>query len=112
MNANGSAVTQLTSGSGQEYGASWSPDGARIVFSSYRDSQYDLYTINVDGSGEARLTNTPESETYPKWSSRGIAFTVWAGGDDRQVYRMNADGTGVTQLTRGGTPSFQAAWKP
>ena len=79
------------------------------VLSTY---EADPYTINVGGSGEAQLTNTPESESYPKWSSRGIAFTVWAGGDDRQVYRMNADGTGVTQLTRGGTPSFQAAWKP
>ena len=49
---------------------------------------------------------------YPEWSSRGIAFTVYTGGEDRQLYRMNADGTGVTQLTRGGTPSFQPAWKP
>ncbi len=109
--ADGSGVTQLTFGSGQEYGGSWSPDGARIVFPSYRNGQYDLYTINVDGSGEAQLTNTPESEGYPKWSASGIAFTVWTNGDDRQVYRMDADGTGVRQLTRG-TPSFQAAWKP
>ena len=41
-----------------------------------------------------------------------VSVTVSANADDRHVYLMNTDGTGVRQLTRGGTPSFQAAWKP
>jgi TolB protein len=41
----------------------WSPDGQKIAFSRHTllpDEQFDLYTVNADGSGLTRVTNTPD----------------------------------------------------
>ena len=44
----------------------------RIAFISGRDEvNGDLYTVNPDGSGIARLTNTPQQEWTPNWSPNG-----------------------------------------
>jgi Tol biopolymer transport system component len=46
----------------------FSPGGGKVVFSSDRDGDYDLYVTNADGSGEAqRLTNNPGDERSPDW---------------------------------------------
>ncbi len=46
---------------------SWSPDGLHIVFSSNRSGQYELYTMNWDGSRQRKLTNGM-TITAPDWS--------------------------------------------
>jgi Tol biopolymer transport system component len=45
---------------------SWSPDGKKIVFGRQPATtlQRDLYTVNADGSGLFRVTNTPEIEEF------------------------------------------------
>ena len=45
----------------------WSPDGSKIVFTSSRDGQGDLYIMNADGSQVQRLTNSPELEFAQCW---------------------------------------------
>jgi Tol biopolymer transport system component len=46
----------------------YSPGGGKIVYSLYRDGDYDLYVMNADGSGEPRrLTNYPGDERSPGW---------------------------------------------
>ena len=60
MNADSSDPTRLTDHPGDNFAPSWSPDGTQIVFVSGRDQEagiYDLYIMNADGSGVARLTN-------------------------------------------------------
>ncbi len=46
---------------------SWSSDGLHIVFSSNRNGQYELYTMNWDGSRQRKLTNGITA-TAPDWS--------------------------------------------
>jgi Tol biopolymer transport system component len=44
-------------------GPGWSPDGKKIAFSRHTllpDEQFDLYTVNADGSGRFQVTNTPD----------------------------------------------------
>jgi Ca2+-binding RTX toxin-like protein len=63
VNADGSSVTQLTTGAEASY-PTWSPDGNKIAFE--RDG--DIWIMNVDGSNAARVTNTPgEEEREPDW---------------------------------------------
>jgi len=45
-------VTPLTSGRERDVRPDWSPDGSRIAF-----SRGELYTINLDGTGERSLTD-------------------------------------------------------
>ena len=49
----------------------WSPDGSRIVLSMFlgNTGRFDIYAANADGSGLARLTDTPEFEDFADWGS-------------------------------------------
>lgn len=93
---------------------SWSPDGTKIVFASDRDAKFgvntylEIYTMNADGSGVTRLTfNDDGIDYYPKWSPDGtkIMFTTDRATNTHcyafalDVWTMNANGTGQTNLT-------------
>ncbi len=69
-NADGTAENQLTTNEAAAYDSEpvYSPGGGKIVFSSDRDGDYDLYIMNADGSGEPRqLTNSPGDDRSPDW---------------------------------------------
>jgi dipeptidyl aminopeptidase/acylaminoacyl peptidase len=72
----------------------WSPNAERIVFRALHDDWWDLWAINADGSGLARLTNDPAVDALPVWSPDGewIAFLSDLGGD-WGIYIMRADGS-------------------
>ncbi len=80
----------------------------KIAFSSNRTGNYDIYTMNADGSDVTRLTSAPEEDLHPAWSPDGkkIAFFRY---QSQTLYVMNADGTGQTSLdvwTLDGEPSW------
>jgi Tol biopolymer transport system component len=86
----------------------------KITFAS-QGGTYDVLTINPDGSGATDLTpNTPgSSEHDPAWSpdrSR-IVFASDVTGVN-YLYLVNADGTGLRQLTTGFGTDIQPAWSP
>jgi Tol biopolymer transport system component len=84
----------------------WSPDGARIAFSSNLEdglANFDIYVINADGSNLQRLRDDSLLDWSPRWSPDGamIAYEVYGeGGADHygNVYVMNADGTNRRRL--------------
>ena len=45
-----------------------SPDGSKIAFESSRDGNYEIYIMNLDGSGQARLTDNPAADKFPSFS--------------------------------------------
>ena len=70
---------QLTSHPSEDRDPAFSPDGRKIVFASDRTGDFDLYTINVDGTGLQALTQTPDQdELEPAFSPDGqkIAYTA------------------------------------
>jgi Tol biopolymer transport system component len=81
----------------------WSPDSEKLAF--LQDG--DVYVANADGSNETMLTNSSVSwQTSLAWSpdSEKIAFIRFkerAYGDAQygDLYMINPDGTGLTQLT-------------
>ena len=120
MNEDGSGVTNLTSDTPDwnDGAPAWSPDGTRIAFGSDRTGAGDLYTMASDGSDLVRLTDGVQ-DTNPRWSPDGqrIVFTRFLdpaeGGTDFELFVINSDGTGLTQLTDNGAfRTTHADWSP
>ena len=104
--ADGSAATQLTQGSGRwQCSPSWSPDGRRIAFDSQaQDGSWHIWTADVDGGTLRQITKNPGDQNMPTWSGDGrwIYFS-WKQGNDRDIWRMEHQ-TGATQrVTHGGS---------
>jgi len=58
--------------------------------------------MNADGSDATRLTDDPAGDAWPAFSADGtkIAFVSRRSGEKiRDIFVMNADGSGVTQVT-------------
>jgi Tol biopolymer transport system component len=88
------------------------PNG-RIAFISTRDGNAEVYTMNPDGTGLLRLTDTAAAEYEPTWSADGkkIAFRSGRDGND-EIYVMNADGSAQTRLTFDAAADMTPAWSP
>lgn len=71
LNADGTNQTRIVSVGCciSPYVGSWSPDGTRIViFSELFDGNFEIYTINNDGTNRVRLTNNIANDLWPSWS--------------------------------------------
>jgi TolB protein len=94
----------------------WSPDSKRIVFETNPEGSFtQIAIVNADGSGYRQLTfgGTKTSSFAPSFSPNGrkIIFTRYPstrGGLD--LFAMNPDGSGVTQLTKTRTLELWAQW--
>jgi Tol biopolymer transport system component len=122
MNADGSGLVNLTNDPAFDGRPAWSPDGKKIAFDSDRDTRdgigmHEIYLMNADGTDPVRLpTNQPRSVNLdPSWSPDGtrIAFASNDFGNTYDIYVIDADGSGLVNVTHG-YPAFSTApaWSP
>ncbi len=74
------------------------PTRAKIVYTSTRDGNGEIYMINADGSGEVRLTNHPGDDFDPTWSPTGENIAFVSERDHLglyDIYLMDADGGNI-----------------
>jgi len=118
MNRDGSGVTQLTFADELDDQPSWSPDGRRIAFRSYRTQREgDIWVMGADGDDPVNLTPDPlpgvPDERTPAWSPDGerIAYASNVGGT-MDIWTMAVDGSDKQRLTE--TPEYdtEPAWSP
>jgi Tol biopolymer transport system component len=95
-----------------DYDPRISPDGSKVVFERMVDDRtqhgnYDLFTINIDGTNPIRITKSGFTQGLASWSPSGsrIAYIVTAIDDVGQydIYIINTDGTENKNIT---PPSF------
>ena len=86
----------------------------RIVFTSMRDGNYEIYVMDADGGNQENLTNHPASDFQPDWSPDGrkIAFVSRRDGGPSQIYVMDADGNNPIRLTDGRGGKRDPDWSP
>lgn len=102
--ADGTDERQLTTSSFTFVGPKYSPDGTKLLVAmreSPTDPNQDLYILNADGSGPLqRLTTGVENAESRSWSPDGtrIVFNNVVNGVG-QIFVVNADGTGLKQIT-------------
>ncbi|MCE8425610.1 MAG: PD40 domain-containing protein [Candidatus Methanoperedens sp.] len=85
----------------------------KIAFVSNRDGNDEIYTMNVDGTGQTRLTTNTASDVSPVWSPDGtrIAFATSRDGN-YEIYTMNPDGSEQTRVTSNTASDSQLSWQP
>jgi len=79
----------------------WSPDGQRIAFTGQNGQ---IYSVNADGSGFARLTHLHVSAVLdPSWAPDGrrIAFS-----DNEFIYILDLESGSASRLLRGSDPDW------
>ena len=83
----------------------WSPDGAKLVFTSSQSDDYEVWIMNADGSGRKRLTEMKGWDGLARWAPDGARITFVAERRDAanqpyyEIFIMDADGANLKQLT-------------
>jgi len=104
IDTNGTNIRQLTEGGGLRSSPAFSPDGTKLVFDIREDEfkDYEIYTINLAGSGLKKLA----TGRYPAWSPDGseivfAKFSYWGKYDEgnSQLWVMDSVGANQRQLT-------------
>jgi TolB protein len=118
--ADGNGVTRLTDDPAPSRWPSLSPDGSKVAFASNRDGMWNVYVMNLDGSGLVDVSqeaNLPWGfDAYPDWSPDGTKLAFSANTDVRSgldivVYDFATKK--LTDLTPGGTgDDWRPRWSP
>jgi len=126
---NGTIISKLTKTEGYDAEATISPKGDRIVFTSMRDGDLELYSMDLEGRDVKRLTNTPGYDGGA-WFNEDGSKIIWRasrpGTEEEmndyksllaqglvaptvmEVWMANADGSDARQITELG----KANWAP
>lgn len=87
-----------------------SPDGSRIVFSSDRTGQSQLYVMQADGSGLRQLTSDSAGAYSGRWSPDGAQIVYCTKGAAEQIVVIRPDGQGRRVVIE--TPGAQSpSWR-
>lgn len=128
----GKIVRQLTDAPGYDAEATVAATGDKIIFTSTRTGDIELFSMNLDGSNLRQLTNLPgyDGGAFYSWDGKKIVFRASRPeGEKLEEYKqllkeglvrpskmelvvMNADGSGLRQITNNGAANFAPFWHP
>ena len=93
----------------KDYIPSWSPDGQKIAFTSYRSDTEEIWVMDKDGGNFIQLTHNAFGDWSPAWSPDGktIALTSDRTGLN-QIWLMDSNGLNQRPLTS--SPSGSSIW--
>lgn len=112
-------LTRLLSTKGDSQTAvkpAWSADGKKLAFEMWQIKSglpykcLGIYVVNASGGTPAPVMKGDVRQ--PTWSPDGkqIACTVVEKGGKRDIWRVNADGSYPTNLTKGKGDNYDPAW--
>jgi Tol biopolymer transport system component len=98
----GSHLIRLTDAPGYDAEGSYSPDGRKIVFTSFRDGDPEIYIMDSDGKHPRRITHAKGYDGGPFFAPDGKRIIYRSDRKDNdllQIYINNTEGTAERALT-------------
>ena len=117
---------RLTNDPGVDRDPTWAPDASRIAFASDRTGTFEIYSLNVDGTGLSQLTDDGRfrvRKSGPDWSPDGERIAFVAFFDLYLIYAFEVepaysrpfsalDDSRKSLLSDLSTDSTSPAWSP
>lgn len=113
MDMDGHGAYQVTKNKSINISPSWSPDGSKIVFTSYMKGNPDLYVVDVGKKNYKRITSGVGANITPEWSPNGgsIALASSISGISN-IYTIPPGGGSMRRITNGSVIDVSPAWSP
>lgn len=99
---------QVTSNSGLDVNAVFSPDGHQLAYASDRSGGFEIHVRPLDGGRETQVTSNGGQNLYPTFAPDGQAI-AYSSYRDPGIYRTPASGGAVERLTKFGA---EPVWSP
>ena len=89
------------------------PTTPKILFTSARDDNYEVYSMNADGSDQVNLTEHRGADVEAVWSPTGDQILFVSDRDGiRDLYLMDPDGDNVRRVFKKDAYREDPAWSP
>lgn len=130
---NGKIVKQLTSSKGYDAEATLSPDGSKMIYTSTKDGDIDLYIMNLKTGSEKRITTAPGYDGGAWFSPDGKKI-IWRASRPStdvelteykellaenlvaptrmEIWTADADGSNAKQISNFGQANWAPAFMP
>jgi TolB protein len=91
----------------------WSPDGTRIVYTSYWQMYPDVLEVNLFSGKRRTIARFRGLNSGATYSPDGLRFALTLSKDGNpELYTMGVDGSGLTRLTRSRGAASSPTWSP
>ena len=117
IDPDGAGLRAVTAPPGSAIDPAWSPDGAKLAFSSDREGSPSLYVMDLFTGATVRVTGAAGvADSHPSWSPDGtkIAFErLDAASATTDVWIVSSDGSGApVDITNSPGNDEMPAWSP
>jgi len=110
MDKNGENIRQLTFKKFYDRGPAWSPNGGRIAFNSNRAGNFDIWSMNPDGSEMVQITIDTAKESGTDWKKAGFSGEWTASRKITGKGKENILYIGTVHLAEGGALKVEMSW--
>jgi DNA-binding winged helix-turn-helix (wHTH) protein len=86
-------ITRLTFGKGLQTGATWSPDGSFIAYSSAQEGKTDIWVQHTTGGEPLQITKGPGNNWQPDWSPDGKYIAYRSEDENGGIFVIPAFGS-------------------